>query len=195
MNEPFGDMSYGERLFFSFYMILSAKTAGYEPIFVNKLSNFGLLIVMVAMWIGASPGSTGGGIKNTTIGVLVLNFINHLRGRDKLFFGGRVIDKASIQKAQMVFFATLLMTCMSILLLVILEPQMYFMLLAFEAISAISTTGMSLGITNQLSDASKVVLIFTMYIGRIGVITFLMAVFPQRDKQLFDYPDEKVIIG
>jgi len=72
---------------------------------------------------------------------------------------------------------------------------MYFIHLAFESISAISTTGLSMGITNSLCDASKVVIIFTMYIGRIGVLTFLIALFPQKEKRLYEYPDEKVIIG
>ena len=184
-----------ERLFYSIYIAISAKTAGFSPIKMNQFTNFSLIIIMIMMWIGASPGSTGGGVKNTTLGLLILHLVNYLRGRNKLHFGHRRIDPLSIEKAQVVFFSTAVMTIISIGLLVLLEPGYSFMDLSFEAISAISTTGLTIGITQHLSVPSKYVLIVTMYIGRIGVLTFLFAFFKEREKLLYEYPDETVIVG
>jgi Trk-type K+ transport system membrane component len=183
-----------DRLFYSIYIVISAKTAGFAPIQITQFTNFSVLIIIIEMWIGASPGSTGGGIRNTTIGLLLLHLINYLRGKDNLHFGQRRIDPLSIQKAQIVFFATAIMTIISTVLLVLLEPSFSIIELAFEAISAISTTGLTLGITDRLESYSKYVLIGTMYIGRIGVITFLFAFFKEKDKLLYEYPNEKVII-
>jgi trk system potassium uptake protein TrkH len=147
------------------------------------------------MWIGASPGSTGGGIKTTTVGVLFLHFINYLRGRDNLHFGHRRIDPLSIQKAQMALFATITVTLILLILLVWLEPKIAFLQLAFEAVATVSISGLTLGITEQLTTASKYIIVIFMYIGRVGVLTFLFAFFVQRKQLLYEYPDEKVIIG
>jgi Trk-type K+ transport system membrane component len=192
-----GDGLIGElrRLFYSFYIIMSAKTAGFSPIDISSFRNFSLLIIMIAMWIGGSPGSTSGGVRNTTVGLLILHLINYLRGKDNLHFGQRRIDRLSIEKAQIVFFSTALMTIASIALLILLEPDFSFMDLSFEAISAISLTGFTLGITPHLGLPAKYVLIITMYIGRVGVLTFLFAFFKEREKLLYEYPDEKVIVG
>ena len=183
------------RLFYSFYIIVSAKTAGFDPININTLTHFSMLIIMIAMWIGGSPGSTGGGIRNTTIGLLILHLINYLRGRNNLHLGHRRIDPSSIQKAQIIFISTALMTLFFIAILVLLEPNYPFIELSFEIISAISTTGLTLGITPHLGIPSKYLLIFTMYVGRIGVLTFLFAFFREQDKLLYEYPDERVNVG
>jgi len=198
LAEDFGGSGFEgglHRLFYSFYIVISAKTAGFDPISINKLTHFSLLIIMIAMWIGASPGSTGGGIRNTTIGLLFLHLINHLRGRDNLHFGHRRIDPSSIEKAQIIFISTALMTLFCIGVLVLLEPSYPFIELSFEVISAISTTGLTLGITPYLGIPSKYLLIFTMYVGRIGVLTFLFAFFREQDKLLYEYPDERVNVG
>lgn len=190
-----GWMTLFDKIFYSLHSIISAKTAGFDAVGLKHFSNLALLVIIIEMWIGGSPGSTAGGIRNTTFGLLVLNFVNYLRGRENLHFFRRRIDPASIEKAQMVFFATAIATAISIFLLVVLEPEKQFMDLLFEAASAISTTGLSLGITPYLSNASKYVLIFTMYMGRLGILTFAMSFFKERPSLSYEYPDEKVIVG
>jgi trk system potassium uptake protein TrkH len=185
----------GERLFHSFFMIISAKTAGFDLGVVDTISNFTVFFVIITMWIGGSPGSTAGGIKNTTTGVLIIAFINYMKGNDNIHFSGRRIHPSSVQKAQMTFLSAILIAMLGIALVSFFEPNMHFQNIVFEVISAISTTGLTLSTTPYLNSASKYVILFAMYIGRVGVLTFLFAFFKDREPLKYEYPDEKVAIG
>ena len=184
-----------DKFFHSFFMVVSSRTAGFSTVYIDKVNHLTCLIMMIMMWIGGSPGSTGGGVKTTTVGVLFLHFINYLKGKDNLHFRHRRIEPQTIQKAQMVLFSTLIVTIFGFIVLVYLEPKKDFLALMFETISAISTTGMSLSLTASLSSAAKYVVITLMYVGRVGVLSFFFAFFVQRDNPAYDYPDERVIIG
>ncbi|MDR0926278.1 MAG: hypothetical protein LBO69_00740 [Ignavibacteria bacterium] len=184
-----------ERLFHSFFMVISSKTAGFDSVHLESMTNLTLLIIILVMWIGGSPGSTGGGIKNTTLGVLFLHFFAYLRNSKQIRYSYRNIHPASVEKAQMVLFATLGVTILSTMLLVMFEPKYSLMQLMFEAASAISTTGLTLGLTPLLSSASKLVLVMTMFIGRIGTLTFMFIFARSQDATNYEYPNEKVIVG
>jgi Trk-type K+ transport system membrane component len=176
-------------------MIISSMTAGFDSVAVSHLGHFSLFIVVIAMWIGGSPGSTAGGINNTTAGILIIQVISYLKGKDNVVFSNRRVAPQSIQKAQMVFITAFIATGISILFLVIFEPNMDIFALMFESISAISTTGLTLGVTPYFSRASKYGIIITMYVGRVGVLSFLFSFFKERDKLNYEYPDERVIVG
>ena len=198
ITEPYSSedwMGTFDKFFHSFFMVISARTAGFSSIYIDKINHLTYLTMMILMWIGGSPSSTGGGIKTTTVGVLFLHFINYLKGNDNLHFRHSRIEPQSIQKAQMVLFSTLIVTIVAFIALVYLEPKKDFLALLFETISAISTTGMSLSLTTTLSNAAKYVIIILMYVGRVGVLTFFFAFFVQRNNPAYDYPDERVIIG
>ena len=184
-----------DKFFHSLFMVISARTAGFNCVDMSQLTPIVLFIVIVVMWIGASPGSTGGGIKTTTISVLLLYFINYVRGKDTVEIYNRRIDHSSIAKAQMVIISAFIVLFVCLGGLVYLQPNMSFMDLFFEAVSAISTTGLSTGITPSLLSSSKIFIILLMYIGRIGTLTFFMAVIPAKEELKYDIPDEKILIG
>ncbi len=196
--EPFEfdrSMGFFEKVFHSLFMSVTTRTAGFNTIPIGGLAAPSMLIVIFLMWIGASPGSTGGGVKTTTISLAFMTFINLVRGREKVELFYREIHPDSIRKAFMVIFASLAMLCISTIALVWFEPGLNVMDLIFEAVSAIGTVGLSRGVTAELNDAAKTVIIILMFVGRIGVFTFFMSFFsPQKDSK-YSLPKSSIMIG
>lgn len=188
-------MTTGDRLFHSLFMVITARTAGFNTTNIAEVTNIGLIVIIFIMWIGASPGSTGGGIKTTTFAILILHFVNYMRGKDHLEIFHRRVYQQSINKAVMVQFAAGMVLILLTSLLVAFEKQIPLMDLLFEAVSAISTTGLSTGITGALKSSSKYTLIILMYLGRIGVLSFLVAFFPAQPELKYNLPEEKILVG
>ena len=145
------------------------------------------------MIIGASPGSTGGGIKTTTFGLILIAFFNVLKSSFRFDIFKKTIDPKSIIQAFSVVLTSLLLILGFYFLLLNIESLETHPIL-FEVISAFGTVGLSLGITDQLSLNGKLLIIITMFIGRIGPFTFLYAFFRQNQKKPYAYPVEKVSI-
>ncbi len=185
----------GFRVLAAFFQSITPRTAGFNTVDISALSPATLFFLMILMFIGASPGSTGGGIKTTTFAVLVLTIVSRLAGRDKIHISGRSVPIMVVRAASMVLFLGLCVVAAGTLLLLIFEPDIPFMKLLFEEVSAFGTVGLSTGITPQLSTPSKIVIIITMFLGRIGPLTFLTAVLYRRQKSRIDYPPEDVMIG
>jgi trk system potassium uptake protein TrkH len=152
-----------------------------------------LALTCAAMLIGASPGSTGGGIKTTTFAVLFAGLRAELSGRSAHLLD-RAIPMALIRKAMAVAFLSMLIAFGMLFLVLLLEPHEP-LALAFEVISAFSTTGLSTGITPELSVAGKLVITLSMFIGRIGPLTLALAVSLPGQERAIELPAERVMIG
>jgi Trk-type K+ transport system membrane component len=153
-----------------------------------------VLIYLLLMWIGASPGSTGGGIKTTTFALALLNIYSIARGREQLEIFGRHVPAKSVQQAFAVMMLSALVIGLAILLIGYFNPEMPLVKIAFEAFSAYSTVGLSLGITANLAAGSKVVIIVTMFLGRVGTFTLIAGVVSKVNAQNYRYPTENIVI-
>jgi trk system potassium uptake protein TrkH len=180
------------KLVTSFFGAVTPRTAGFNTIDTTALAFPSIMIYMLMMWIGASPGSMGGGIKTTTLGVAVLNVLSIIQGKDRTEFSGAEISQNSIRRAFAIILISFAVTGVSIFLISIYDNDKGLLNIAFEAFAAFSTTGLSLGITTDLSTFSKFVLILTMFIGRVGVLTIFIAFMQQSQQLYYRYPKEEI---
>ena len=145
------------------------------------------------MWIGVSPGSTGGGIKVTTIAVALMNIFALAKGKESIEIYKRKIASESVNKAFAIILLSVLTITLSFILLNFSDPNQDMMSLLFESVSAYTTCGLSLGITPSLSATSKVILMFTMFVGRVGMLTLLVAFIKNTKNKSYIYPTEKIL--
>ncbi len=194
-NHSLANLSTSERLIASFFQSVTTRTAGFSTINMAEISTGTILLMSVLMFIGASPGSMGGGIKTTTVAVLFLSIKAMLTQRQDVEFGGRTIPQRILYKAVaiLVVSQTLIISLLSILL--ITDPQQSFVSLMFESISAFATVGLSIGITPEISNPGKLILVILMYVGRVGPITLAAAVGERVIKARFRYPSGRVMVG
>lgn len=179
----------------AFFCSVTTRTAGFNDINMADLTHEGIMITLLLMWIGASPGSTGGGIKTTTIAVATLGIYHIAKGQSSIEFGRREIAMESIMRAFIIICLSLIVLGVATFAIVVFEDKMPLEKVVFECFSAFSTVGLSLGITPQLTDLSKSVLILTMFIGRVGAFTILLGILKKAGSaKLYSYPVENVII-
>lgn len=177
----------------AFFHSVSARTAGFSTYAIGGFSNAGLFTLILLMFIGASPGSTGGGIKTSTFFVL-LQSIKSLMTKTRFGAFRRCISQAGISKAYIITFLSLLVVCIGTFLLCILEPEIPFIQLLFEVTSAFGTVGLSTGITPDLGAVSKIAMVFIMFIGRLGAFT-LASMWVCRPQPSVRYTEESITIG
>ena len=177
----------------AFFHSVSARTAGFSTYSMGELTNAGLFTLILLMFIGASPGSTGGGIKTTTFFALMQQ-VRAVFTKKKPGGFHRTLPGEAIDKAGVIALLSLVVVCVGTFLLCVLEPELDFVRLFFEEVSAFGTVGLSTGITPDLSVASKLVLIFTMYIGRLGAFT-LFSLWIDRPDPSIRYTEEMITIG
>ena len=175
------------------FQSMTARTAGFSSVDFGSISNAGLLVIMILMFIGASPGSTGGGIKTTTFFVLMQQ-VRSIFSKRRLGAFHRRLPDGSLSKAATIMLMGLMVVGCGTFALCVLEPQLDFGRLLFEQISAYSTAGLSTGITAELCPASRVVLILTMFIGRVGAVT-LLSLWVERPEPTARYTEEAITIG
>lgn len=192
---PDNPLSGGSRLLSSLFQSVTARTAGFNTIDLNILSPAALFMIIILMFIGASPGSTGGGVKTTSLGMVFAYMRSHIRGRKRASLYYRNIPAGNIEKAFMVIILSIGVVGIGFLLLATFQPQLPFLKLLFETVSAFGTVGLSMGITSDLTLASKIVIMFTMFIGRVGPLTLLIALSGSQPKAVFQYPEENIMIG
>ncbi len=174
---------------------VTPRTAGFNTVDMTALTLPTILIYLILMWVGASPGSTGGGLKTTTFAVAVLNALSIAKGKDRVEAFRREITNESIRKAFAVILLSFLVIGLAVFLLMFFDPEKKLLDVAFECFSAFSTVGLSLGITGALSTGSKIVISITMLLGRVGTLTMLIA-FSRKVKTLhYRYPDESVFVS
>ena len=175
------------------FQSITTRTAGFSTIDFGSVSNAGLLVTMILMFIGASPGSTGGGIKTTTFFVLMQE-VRSIFSKRRLGAFRRRLPDGSLAKAASITLLGAIVVFVGAFMLCVLEPQFSFAQILFEQVSAYSTAGLSTGITPELRAASKVVLIVTMFIGRVGAFT-LLSLWVERPAPSARYTEETITIG
>lgn len=177
----------------AFFQSVSARTAGFSTYPIGEFTNAGLFTLIILMFIGASPGSTGGGIKTSTFFVLSQH-VRSLFTKRHISAFRRNIPSEVFSKACTISLLSLLLVCVGTFFLCVLEPEYSFVQLLFEEVSAFGTVGLSTGITPTLSVASKLILIFTMFAGRVGMFT-LLTMWIDRPAPSVRYTEESVSIG
>ncbi|MBD2845375.1 Ktr system potassium transporter B [Paenibacillus sp. IB182496] len=195
--ETLGGMSWNDRLWTAFFQGVVTRTAGFNSIDVASMMTASQFFMIFLMFIGASSGSTGGGIKTTTFAVLVATLRATIRGRSDVQLMNRRLPVSMIMRALAVTVVSLGIVLTSAFLLTITEhsQQKDFMEVLFEATSAFGTVGMSMGLTADLSPVGKWIVILTMYIGRLGPLTLAFALYRHQVDAKFRLPEEKVMIG
>lgn len=177
----------------AFFFSTSARTAGFATHSIGTFTNASLFVIMVLMFIGASPGSTGGGIKTTTAFTLFRSAYSIATNKHCFAFK-RKIPNEVVMKAFVITLLASVVVCMDTFLLSIIEPDYTFMQILFEVISAFGTVGLSTGITPELSEASKIILILTMFIGRLGPLT-IATIWSFKPMSSASYSEEAITIG
>lgn len=179
----------------SLFLSISARTAGFNTTNIDLLTTPTALIVILLMWIGASPGGTGGGIKTTTFSLVVLSFINTIKGRSRTDIFHKTVTDASIHKSHLVIFGSMSLIILALLILSWMEPDKNILDLAFEVVSAFGTVGLSRNVTFNLGDGGKILITILMFIGRIGILTFILSLVAVEKTPKFGLPKENVIVG
>ena len=177
----------------AYFHSVSARTAGFSTYSLGEFTNAGLFVLVLLMFIGASPGSTGGGIKTSTLFVMCNVIRSVIFNKHHTAFRRRIADSVIMQA----FVVTLLSFCIvaiSTFLLCVLEPEYSFMQLLFETVSGFGTVGLSTGITSHLGDAAKIVLVATMFIGRLGALT-IATLGNFKEPSEVSYTTENITIG
>ena len=197
-------MGWGGRISASFFQSITARTAGFHTIEVGAYSNASIVILMILMFIGGSPVSTAGGIKTTTLAVLVAVLLNRVRGRGNVSAFKRKIPVGVISRAATVFFLAFLLVILVTILLQIVQhatvsvPQTRedFLELLFETVSAFGTVGLTMGGTAELLPIGKILIIITMFVGRLGPLWLALTVARRFGREEgFEFAEENVMIG
>ncbi|PKM90196.1 MAG: Trk family potassium uptake protein [Firmicutes bacterium HGW-Firmicutes-12] len=196
-NNPhtLSSMSLFDKGIASLFQAVTPRTAGFNTLPINSLTETTILFMMIYMFIGANPGSTGGGIKTTTFVSLLTAIFANLRGKKEYTLLERTLPRETVEKAITITFSGLLLIIIITGMLTLTEEAGMINLL-FETVSAFGTVGLSLGVTPSLSSLGKLAIMFTMYTGRIGTLTLAFAL-AQRNVSTthIKYPEEKILIG
>lgn len=196
-NNPatFGPLNFGQKVMAAWFQSVTPRTAGFNTIDIGQMTQPALFLTVLLMFIGASPGSTGGGIKTTTFRLLFSCTEAVLEGKEEVQCYQRQIPQALILKTVGVVFGSLVVVMTATILIELANPELEFMPALFEAVSAFATVGLSTGITAKLSLLSKLVVIVTMYIGRVGVLLLMGAILGDPKPCNFKFPEENLLVG
>ncbi|MEJ8758302.1 potassium transporter TrkG [Pontibacter sp. H259] len=189
------DLTFSEALIASFFQSVATRTAGFNTVDISQLTTPTMLMFIFLMFIGASPGSTGGGIKTTTFVVILLAVMATIRNKKDLEIGNRSIPHAVAYKAFSIFAFAALLNMIFLFILTISDGKHDIIRLALEQVSAFATVGYSTGITAGLSDVGKFVLILSMYIGRVGTLTLALALSTRAVATDYKFPPTHLPVG
>lgn len=184
-----------DTIFNAYFQSVTARTAGFNTVPIENLSVLSAIVLIFLMWVGASPGGTGGGIKTTTFAVVFIFILNYIRSRERLIIFDREIAHETIQKAFVILILSIFVIFVATSVLIYFEPKINPLNLLFEVTSAFGTVGLSRNVTFHICDSSKLVLVFVMFIGRIGVLTFFTAVFKPFREYNYTLPKVNVNVG
>lgn len=189
------DFTFGHKLTAAWFQSVIARTAGFNSVDIGGMREASLFLMIALMFVGASPGSTGGGIKTTTIRILLICTRTVLRGYDEVLAFRREIPPVRILKAISVVVGSGTLVVGVTIMLALFNPEFSFIKLFFEAVSAFATVGLSTGITAELATPSQLVIIGTMYVGRVGVLLFMAALMGDPIPSMVHYPEEDLLVG
>ncbi len=202
-NILLSDLPWYEKILAGFFQSVTTRTAGFNSIDIRGLANASILVTIFLMFVGASPGSTGGGIKTSTFGVLIALGVSRLKSMEEVNMFKRTLSKFSVWRALSVTLTAIAVISVATMLLMLTEggigpfldtPGMFVEIL-FEVVSAFGTVGLSLGITGGLTAIGKLIIIVVMYTGRLGPLLLAMAISPREKRARFKYAEEQVMIG
>jgi len=179
----------------AFFGSVTARTAGFNSVDMMLFAPATILFYYVLMWIGASPASTGGGVKTTTFALALMNVVSLAKGKDRIEVFGREIANESVRRAFAVIFLSFLVIGLAVLILMITDGMFGLSRIIFEVISAYGTVGLSLNVTPGLSVPGKWVLIVTMFLGRVGTLTLMVGLFRKLRSLQYHYPTENILIN
>lgn len=189
-----GSLHLGEKLLAAFMQSVSPRTAGVNSVDVAGLRQATQFFIVILMFIGASPGSTGGGIKTTTFTALLGAVVTMIRGKeDVVLFRYRLAQERVFKALTVTLFAFLLVMVATMILATTEDHQ--FLMILFEVTSAFGTVGLTMGLTTQLTLAGKIIIIVMMFIGRLGPLTLTYALGPRKERTLYREAEGKIIIG
>jgi trk system potassium uptake protein TrkH len=197
LNNPntLSPLSLGDKWMAAWFQSVTTRTAGFNTIDISRMTETGLFITIALMFIGASPGGTGGGIKTTTFRILYSCTKAALLGEEEVVSFNRQISIPLVLKAVGVFLGSLIVVIVATIVVDLNDPKFEFIQVLFEVVSAFGTVGLSTGITASVSAVSKTVLIATMYIGRVGVLLLMSALIGNPNSRAIRYPEENLLVG
>lgn len=193
-NNILSDLSISEKFNNAWFMSAATRTGGFSSIDILKMKDSLYIIILIFMFIGGTPGGIAGGVKTTTFAVLILTFFATVRNKRNIIIGEREIRKEAVYKAITIFMLFLTFALFVFFMLLATQPQNTKVLL-FETISALGTTGLSLNVTPNLDEIGKVIIIFTMFVGRVGPLTLLMTLGGKRELEKSSYPPVKISLN
>jgi len=182
------------KLLAAYFQSITPRTAGYNTVDTASLRSTTQFLLVILMFIGASPGSTGGGIKTTTLGLLLSAIWSYAKGREDVEIKNRRIPTEQVYKALCVAFLSGFLV-IAVTLFLNLTEKAGFLPVLFETVSAFGTVGLSMNVTPTLSDTGRVLVILTMFAGRLGPLTLVYALARRRQKSIVHHPVEKILIG
>lgn len=197
------ELGRGERVLASLFQSVTARTAGFNTLDIARLTPTALFVLILLMYVGGSPGSTAGGVKTTTLGVLALATWSRLRGRRHVNAFGRTIAGLTVRNTLTVAMTGVAVTLFGLLVLLLIEAPLGgidtdhvgFIGYLFETVSALNTVGLSTGVTPTLSPAARVWVALLMFVGRLGPLTFAAGLMASRPRRDWQYPTEEVVVG
>ncbi len=193
--ETIGNLTDGEKFFNSWFTSVSCRTAGFNSFDLARTEQISQLTMIILMFIGASPLSTGGGVKSTTFFVILMSMAAVLRGKSEVvIFGRRITRQLRDQSFTIFTLGTIWVVTAGIILSVIDGETHELLEIIFETVSAFGTVGMGIGITLEWDVWGKLLLSLTMLVGRVGIMTFMLSLIRQRETTI-KYPSENIMIG
>ncbi|MCM3269459.1 TrkH family potassium uptake protein [Paenibacillus elgii] len=193
-QKTLGSLNWSGKILASFFQSVSPRTAGANSVDIGAMRQASQFFIIILMFIGASPGSTGGGIKTTTFTTLIGAMIAMIRGKEDIVLFHYRLGKDRILKAITLTMIALFLVIFVTMLLTTTENQSFLKLL-FEVTSAFGTVGLTMGVTPDLSFFGKIMISLTMFAGRLGPLTLAYALGPKAEKELYRYPEGKITIG
>lgn len=193
-NYFFNGKAWHEIFFYSLFESVTTRSAGLTTMDVSQFTEQTQLVMSAFMFIGASPSSVGGGIRTTTFALVIIFILTFARGEQRIRIFRREVHNEDLIKAVVVTMMAVIVSFLAVVILSITEPFPLIQII-FEVCSAFGTTGLSLGITPDLSPVGKVILMVLMFLGRIGILTFLFTFKREKKPGNYHYPKEKIIIG
>ncbi|WP_291653627.1 TrkH family potassium uptake protein [Clostridium sp.] len=193
--ETMANMNIKDKLLNSFFASVTTRTAGFNSVSTSGMTLASKFLTIILMFIGGSPGSTAGGLKTVTFGILVLTVICVIKGREDTEVFGRRFTKEIVYKSFTLLFIGVSLVIFATMILSYTEVGASFIDLLYETTSAFGTVGITLGLTSNLSPIGKVLIMLMMYFGRVGPLTVMLALTRKRKKSGYKYPEGKILIG
>ena len=194
-NYTLKDLSFGEKVLAAFFQAVSPRTAGFYTINQAEMSDSAYVLTMILMFIGGNSGSTAGGIKTTTLVIILFSVLAEVQKSDYIIIGKRKLPAGDAKTASAILSLYTMMIAFSTMIICAVEPSATLKDVLYEIVSAICTVGLSLGVTAELSVISKLIITLLMFVGRVGSISVALALGERKHTPPVDLPTENIMIG